>query len=70
MRMNEQGSAQERGAYLIKKSRRSSVIAFIVCIVVAFLIWSYAEALTLKEANDSATNAAPEQAQTAESANE
>ncbi len=54
MRMNEQTAAQENGAYIIKKSKKSSVIAFIVCVVVAFLIWSYAEALALKEAKDNA----------------
>lgn len=47
--MNEQNMASENGAYVIKKSKRSSVVAFIICIVVAFLIWSYAEALALKE---------------------
>lgn len=54
MRMNEHNMAQENGAYVIKKSKKSSVIAFIVCVVVAFLVWSYAEALALKEKNDMA----------------
>ena len=52
--MNEQNMAQDNGAYVIKKSKKSSVIAFIICVVVAFLIWSYAEALALKEEKDKA----------------
>ena len=70
MRMNEQTATQERDAYLVKKSRKSSVIAFIVCVVVAFLIWSYAEAVTLKEAKDNASPSEQENSQTVESANE
>lgn len=54
MRMNEQNIAPEGGAYVIKKNKKSSVVAFIVCIVVAFLIWSYAEALALKAEKDQA----------------
>ena len=67
MRMNEQNMAQENGAYVIKKSKKSSVIAFIVCVVVAFLIWSYAEALALKAEKDGAE---PSLTDTEQSANE
>lgn len=52
--MNEQNMAPENGAYVIKKSKRSSIVAFIVCVVVAFLIWSYADALALKEEKEKA----------------
>lgn len=52
--MNKQNTAPENGAYVIKKSKRSSVVAFIISIVVAFLIWSYAEALALKEEKEKA----------------
>ncbi len=53
--MNEQNMASENGAYVIKKSKRSSIVAFIVCVVVAFLIWSYADALALKEEKEKAS---------------
>ncbi|MBE6706903.1 MAG: hypothetical protein E7577_04590 [Ruminococcaceae bacterium] len=74
MRMNEQATVQDNGAYVIKKSKKSSVIAFIVCVVVAFLIWSYAEAVSLKEEKDKAAlggdNAVTENTEAAQSANE
>ncbi len=72
MRMNEQTTAQDNGAYVVKKSKKSSVIAFIVCVVVAFLIWSYAEAVALKEEKDKALgeNTVVENTEAAESANE
>lgn len=32
------------GSYVVKKSKRSSVIAFIICLLIAFVIWAYASA--------------------------
>ncbi len=32
------------GTYVVKKSRKSSILAFIVCLLLAFVIWAYAEA--------------------------
>ena len=29
------------GSYVVKKSRKSSVFAFIVCFLIAFVIWAY-----------------------------
>ena len=30
------------GTYVVKKSRKSSVLAFIVCVLIAFVVWAYA----------------------------
>ncbi len=30
------------GSYVVKKSRKHNVLAFILCILVAFVIWLYA----------------------------
>lgn len=32
----------ENGSYLVKKSRKGNIIAFIVCLLVAMAIWLYA----------------------------
>lgn len=36
------------GTYVVKKSRKTSVIALIVCFLVALLIWCYAKADAIK----------------------
>lgn len=33
----------EDGSYVVKKSRRSKILAFIVCVLIAFCIWAIAE---------------------------
>lgn len=36
-------NAQERddGTYVVRKSRRSNILAFVLCVLVAFVIWAY-----------------------------
>jgi Na+/proline symporter len=29
------------GSYVVKKSRKSSIFAFVVCFLIAFVIWAY-----------------------------
>lgn len=36
------------GTYVVKRTRKSSVIAFIVCILIALVIWCYAKADAIK----------------------
>lgn len=36
--------AHDDGSYVVKKSKKSSIVAFIVCVLVACVIWAYAEA--------------------------
>ena len=32
------------GSYVVKKTRKSSILAFIICVLISFVIWAYAEA--------------------------
>ena len=32
------------GSYVVNKSKKHSIFAFIVCILIAFVIWAYVEA--------------------------
>jgi hypothetical protein len=41
-------SEHDDGSYVVKKSKKSSILAFIICILVAFIIWAYAEATEKK----------------------
>ena len=36
-------SEQDEGNYVVKKSRKSNILAFILCLLVAFVIWAYTE---------------------------
>lgn len=48
----------EDGSYVIRKSRRSNILAFIVCVLIAFCIWAVAEgAKARKPARDNADGA-------------
>ena len=38
------------GSYVVKKSKKTNVLAFILCLLIAFIIWAYADA-TEKEKN-------------------
>ncbi len=29
------------GSYVVKKSKKSSILAFIICFLIAFVIWAY-----------------------------
>ncbi|MBQ8849951.1 MAG: hypothetical protein IJ011_06460 [Clostridia bacterium] len=31
------------GTYVVKKNRKESIIAFIICVLIAFAIWIYAK---------------------------
>ena len=39
---------RDDGTYVVKKSRKASVIAIIVCFLVALVIWCYAKADAIK----------------------
>lgn len=45
------------GSYVVKKSRKSSILAFILCLLIAFVIWAYADAT--ENADSVATESAP-----------
>ena len=44
------------GSYVVKKNRKFDIFAFIACLLVAFLIWSFAES----RANETPTDASSE----------
>ncbi len=38
----EKDHGYDDGSYVIKKSRKSSIFAFILCLLIAFFVWLYA----------------------------
>ena len=40
------------GTYIVKRSKKSNVFAFIVCVLIAFVIWAYAESTENKQSDD------------------
>ena len=49
-------NAHDDGTYVVKKTRKSSVAALIVCLLVAFIIWCYAKTVALKEQAEEQSN--------------
>ncbi len=47
-----QATEHDDGSYVVKKSRKSSVFAFILCVALAFVLWAYAEADQKQKAAD------------------
>ena len=43
MMRNKYSEEHEEGSYVVKKSRRFNILAFIVCVLIAFSIWAIAE---------------------------
>ena len=43
MMRNKYREEHEDGSYVVRKSRRSNILAFIVCVLIAFCIWAVAE---------------------------
>lgn len=46
------------GTYVIKKNRKMNIVAFILCFLVAFVIWIYSTNMEQKEAEEAVTNTA------------
>ncbi len=44
MARNKFKAEQDDGSYIVKRSRRTSILAFVICVLIAVLIWAYAEA--------------------------
>ena len=53
------------GTYVVKKSRKHNILAFILCVLIAFVIWLYA---TNNEKKEKLEENAVEQAQAVEAA--
>ena len=54
------------GSYVVKKKRKFDIFAFIICVLVAFVIWVFAEG----RANDVPSDTTVEGEQVSESATE
>ena len=47
------------GSYVVKKSKKSNIFAFIVCIIIAFIIWMYSVSVDLNEQKKANANLTP-----------
>ncbi len=46
---NRDENMHDDGTYVVRKNRKESIIAFIICILIAFAIWIYAKNAEIKE---------------------
>lgn len=48
----EKENVYDDGTYVVKKSRKHNIFAFIICLLVAFLVWVYAANKEREEIKD------------------
>ena len=48
------------GSYVVKKSRKSNIFAFILCVIIAFVIWLYATSVEMNEQKKANSNLVPD----------
>ena len=48
------------GSYVVKKSRKSNIFAFILCVIIAFVIWMYSVSVEMNEQKKANANLTPE----------
>jgi len=46
---NKDENIHDDGTYVVKKNRTESIIALVVCVLIAFAIWVYAKNTELRE---------------------
>ena len=51
-RKKRKENGYDDGSFVVKKSRNFNIFAFIVCLLVAFVIWVYAEGRTNEMSSD------------------
>ena len=56
-RRDKHTSEHDDGNYVVKKSRKSNILAFILCLLVAFIIWAYTESYGNINTGNTDTNA-------------
>lgn len=44
LRKKNTDTEHDDGSYVTKKSKKSSIFAFILCVLIAIVVWAYAEA--------------------------
>ena len=59
-KQNEQ--THDDGSYVVNKSRKRNIIAFILCVLIAFVIWLYASNIEEKKQAEAMQNAVPSNA--------
>ena len=60
MQKDDQNTVEiDDGSYVVKKTKKSSILAFVFCVLLAFVIWAYAEA-DEKRDNSAMTDDAPQ----------
>lgn len=47
------------GSYVVKKSKRRNIVAFILCVLIAFVIWLYASNIDQKKQAEAMQNTLP-----------
>ncbi len=45
-------NVHDDGTYVVKKNRKESIIALIICVLIAFAIWVYAKNAEIKEESE------------------
>ena len=51
----EKENVYDDGTYVVKRSRKHNILAFIICLLVAFLVWVYAANKEREEIKDKET---------------
>ena len=60
MQKDDQNTVEiDDGSYVVKKTKKSSILAFVFCVLLAVVIWAYAEA-DEKRDNAASDNDAPQ----------
>ena len=48
---------RDDGSYVVKKTKKSNILAFIICVLIAFVIWAYTSTVN-RDNNNGAENGA------------
>ena len=52
------------GSYVVKKSKKSNIFAFVLCVIIAFVIWLYTVSVEINEQNKTNANLTPDTSHT------
>lgn len=54
----QEEAVYDDGSYVVKKSRKTNIIAFVLCVLVALMIWLYATNMESKEQEEQSSTSA------------
>ena len=60
--------AHDDGSYVVKKSKKRNIVAFILCVLIAFVIWLYASNIDEKKQTEAMQNVLPSYTATVDAA--